>query len=294
MGLAIRCLTRVVARSWTGRATAFLTCTVPTTVSSASRTGNRECPVLRASSITCRARSPSSSESVRTRGVMISPAVRVPNSTERSIAPRCPRSRVPTDAEREMSEASSVELRAERSSSWGSSPRRRTTALAEPLSSRMGIRMAAVNARMNRCVARAVCMGLAMARFLGTSSPKIMVRNVPSASPIAVATGRTAPSGTPADSSGPRIRCETAGSARNPMARLVTVMPTWAPDSCVESDRRALCTPCAAWSPASAARSTWARSTVTNANSAATKTPQAAINSSARARRSRSVTAGSV
>ena len=103
---------------------------------------------------------------------------------------------------------------------------------------------------MKRWVARAVCMGLAMARFLGTSSPKIIVRNVPSARPIAVATGRTAPSGTPADSSGPRIRCETAGSARKPMARLVTVIPTWAPESCVDSERSALCTPWAAWSPA--------------------------------------------
>ena len=45
IGLAIRCLTRVVARSCTGSATAFLTCTVPTTVSSASSTGKREWPV---------------------------------------------------------------------------------------------------------------------------------------------------------------------------------------------------------------------------------------------------------
>ena len=294
MGLAIRCLTRVVGRSWTGRATAFLTCTVPTTVSSASSTGNRECPVERASSITCRARSPSSSESVRTRGVMISPAVRVPNSTERSISSAVSASSVPTDAEREINEASSVELRAERSSSCGSSPSLRMKAFAEPFRSRMGTRMAAVKPRMKRWVARAVCMGLAMARFLGTSSPKIIVRNVPSSRPIAVATGRTAPSGTPADSRGPRIRCDTAGSARNPIARLVTVMPTCAPDSCVERVRRALCTPCAAWSPASASRSIWARSTVTNANSAATNTPQAAMSSSARARSSRSVTAGSV
>jgi hypothetical protein len=225
---------------------------------------------------------------------MISPAVRVPNSTERSISSAVSGSSVPTEAEREMREASSVELRADRSSSCGSRPSLRTAALAEPLRNRIGTRLTAVKPRMNRWVARAVCIGLAMARFFGTSSPKIIVRKVPSVRPIAVATGRTAPSGIPADSSGPRIRCETAGSARNPMARLVTVMPTWAPDSWVESDRRALCTPCAAWSPAWASRSTWERSTVTNANSAATKTPQAAISSSARARSSRSVTARSV
>ena len=71
---------------------------------------------------------------MRTRGVMISPAVRVPNSTDRSISSAVSTSRVPRSAERWMSEASSVELRAERSSSCGSMPRRRTNALAEPLS----------------------------------------------------------------------------------------------------------------------------------------------------------------
>ena len=59
---------------------------------------------------------------MRTRGVMISPAVREPNSTDRSISSAVSGSRVPTDAERAISEASSVELRAERSSSCGSMP----------------------------------------------------------------------------------------------------------------------------------------------------------------------------
>ena len=116
---------------------------------------------------------------------MISPAVRVPNSTDRSISSAVSASRVPTDADREMSETSSIELRADRSSSCGSSPRRRTTALAEPLSTRIGSRVAAVNARMTRWVARAVCIGLAMARFFGTSSPKIIVRKVPMSEPDA-------------------------------------------------------------------------------------------------------------
>lgn len=39
------------------------------------------------------------------------------------------------------------------------------------------------------------------------------------------------------------------------------MIPTWAPDSCVESDRRAANTPCAPASPDSAARSTVPRST---------------------------------
>ena len=42
IGLAMMCLTLVVARSGTGSATACLTWTVPTTLSSASSTGNRE------------------------------------------------------------------------------------------------------------------------------------------------------------------------------------------------------------------------------------------------------------
>ncbi len=120
---------------------------------------------------------------MRTRGVMISPAEREPNSTDFSISSAVSGSRVPTDAERAISEASSVELRAERSSSCGSIPRRRTTALAEPLSTRMGPRITAVKPRMNRWVAFAVTIGLASARFLGTSSPKIMVAKVPNEQP---------------------------------------------------------------------------------------------------------------
>ena len=85
-------------------------------------------------------------------------------------------------------------------------------------------------------MALAVTIGLASARFLGTSSPKIMVTTVPNSSPIAAAIGVTAPCGTPSRSSGPSMRSETAGSARKPMARLVTVIPTWAPESWVESD----------------------------------------------------------
>src|SRR6478735_9046437 len=67
------------------------------------------------------------------------------------------------------------------------------------------------------------------------------------------------------------------------MARLVIVMPTWAPDSWVDRERSAFCRPWAPLSPAWAAWSTWPRSTVTKENSAATNTPQARISSSAAA-----------
>ena len=69
------------------------------------------------------------------------------------------------------------------------------------------------------------------------------------------------------------------------MARLVTVMPTWAPESWVDSDRSAASTPLAPASPSAASCSTRDRSTVTNANSAATKTPQAAMSTSETASR---------
>ncbi len=203
-----------MARSCIGRATACLTCTVPTTFSSASRTGKRECPVSRVSSITAVARSLTSRLLLRTRGVMISPAVRVPNSTERSISSAVSTSSVPRLAERWISDASSVELRAERSSSCGSMPRRRTNALAEPFSTLIGPRAIAVNARWKRWVARATSIGFASARFLGTSSPKIIVRKVPRARPMPTAIGVIAFSGTPSASSGPSMRSEIAGSAR--------------------------------------------------------------------------------
>ena len=130
-------------------------------------------------------------------------------------------------------------------------------------------------------MAFAVTIGLASARFLGTSSPKIMVAKVPKSSPVAAAIGVTHPDGTPSRSSGPSMRSETEGSARKPIARLVTVIPTWAPDSWVERLRSARWSPCAPESPAAASCSTWARSTVTKENSAATKTPHAATSASA-------------
>src|SRR3954466_9017157 len=66
-------------------------------------------------------------------------------------------------------------------------------------------------------------------------------------------------------------------------------MPTCAPDSWVESERSACWSPRAPLSPAAAACATLLRSTVTNENSAATNTPQAAIRSSAASSSSQAV-----
>jgi hypothetical protein len=175
IGLTMRCLTRVVAARGTGSATACLTCTVPTTSSSSSSTGNREWPVW-PGQLDDRERTVGGLEAVHPHpGVMISPAVREPNSTERSISSAVSASRVPWSAERWISEASSAELRAERSSSCGSMPSRRTTALAEPLSSRIGRRIDRGEAALEALRGARVSSGLASARFLGTSSPKIIV-----------------------------------------------------------------------------------------------------------------------
>ena len=72
-----------------------------------------------------------------------------------------------------------------------------------------------MNVRWNSWVARAVSIGRAMARFFGTSSPKIMVRNVLRVRAIVdrdrvdQAVGHARPT-----SSGPSISSAIAGSAR--------------------------------------------------------------------------------
>ena len=147
--------------------------------------------------------------------------------------------------------------------------------MAEPLSSLIGQVIDVVKPRMSACVRRAIGKGSAIASFLGTSSPKIIVAMVARVRPRATETPGTALSGRPVAVSGVSRSVAIAGSARKPMTRLVSVTPTWAPESCVDSDLRALRTPWACLSPASAAFSTAARSTATKEYSAAPKTPQA-------------------
>ncbi len=114
-----------------------------------------------------------------------------------------------------------------------------------------------------------------MPSFFGTSSPKIIVAIVASTRPSVTEMLGTAPSGTPTAVSGPSISDAIAGSARNPMIRLVRVTPIWAPESWVDRDLSARRTPSACRSPSPAAFSTAARSTATRAYSAAPKTPHA-------------------
>ena len=85
-----------------------------------------------------------------------------------------PSSRVPCWALVRTSELSSRGERAERSSSAGSTPSRRTIALAEAFSPVISQRNAPANPACSQTTARAVRSGPAMARFFGTSSPNTM------------------------------------------------------------------------------------------------------------------------
>ena len=201
-------------------------------------TGKRERPLCRAWRTTVVHGSAASTATIRTRGVMISPAVRSENATERCMSAAVAVSRVPWLAERPTSDTSSSGVRAERSSSCGSTPSRRTSALAEPLSSVIGPAIAAVKNRIGAWVARAVPSGRAIARFFGTSSPKTIVTRVASTMPSATAMPGTDDDGRPAEVRAGSMSEAMAGSARKPIARLVSVIPTWAPDSCVESERQ--------------------------------------------------------
>ena len=126
--------------------------------------------------------------------------------------------------------------RALASSSVGSTPRSRTVALAEPFSMRMMCAVVAVNPRWKPATVRAVARGRAIARFLGTSSPTTIVTAVAISRPRASEIPDTAESGTPSAASGATRREAMAGSARKPMARFVTVIPSCAPESWVDRE----------------------------------------------------------
>ncbi len=212
------------------------------------------------------------------RRVATSEARSSPNARLRVSSWAVVASSVPWLLDRRTSDVSSSGERAEASSSWGSTPNiRRRTASAQPLSRRITGAVDRVNPRWNPDTARAVRSGCDSAMFLGTSSPNTMVSAVASTSARVRETDRAAASPRPTAPSGPRSRAAIEGSATNPTARLVTVMPSWAPDSWVDSVRRAARTPAEPWSPSATWRSTVARSTVTRENSNATNAAHAAI-----------------
>jgi hypothetical protein len=179
----------------------------------------------------------------------------------------------PSIAERRTRKPSSSALRAPESSSLGSMPTRRISALAVLLNSRITGLNTAVNAACIGTTNLAVASGTARAKFLGTSSPITMENRVASAMPITVPNTGTIPSATPRPSSGPRSSELMAGSKVYPVSSVVRVMPSWALERCVEVIRSALMVGPRRFSPRSRRASSSLRSRVTRANSAATKTP---------------------
>lgn len=192
-------------------------------------------------------------------------------------------SRAPASAECRASETSSVGVRAEASSSVGSTPSIRTRRFAARLSSSMTGRKTRENARCGPATTRATASGWETAQFLGTSSPITICTAEASIMPITTATPGAAPCGMPSVRTGAESRWPSAGSASMPTTSEVMVMPSWVPESWKESLRRAATTLRARRSPAAAARSAAGRSTVTRPNSAATKNPLARMRTRAAA-----------
>ncbi len=160
-------------------------------------------------------------------------------------------------------------------------PSARTSRSALPFRKVISGRQTVEKARWGATTARATWSGREMAQFFGTSSPMTICSTVASTMPTATATPVAAEDGTPTARATGESRTESAGSASMPTTSEVTVMPSCAPESWKESCRSARPTFAAFRSPAAAARWTAPRSTVTKANSAATKRPLARMSSTA-------------
>lgn len=102
----------------------------------------------------------------------------------------------------------------------------RRTPLALPLSTTTAGLKTVVNATWNGMTSFAVASGRARAKFLGTSSPRIIDSTVATSIATIVAIGPTAASGMlHATRVGPR-RLESAGSIVYPVSSVVRVMPS--------------------------------------------------------------------
>lgn len=213
----------------------------------------------------------------RTRGVITFSAVRPPREMVRTKRSAVSCSRAPARAEWRASETSSVGVRAEASSSAGSTPSARTRRFAAALRASITGRNTAEKARCGPATKRATSSGRDTAQFFGTSSPMTIWTAEARIMPITTATAGAAPPGTPTEVRGPENRSARAGSASMPTTSEVIVMPSWVPDSWKDSLRSASTTLRALRSPSAAARSAAGRSTVTRPNSAATKKPFARI-----------------
>ncbi len=96
-----------------------------------------------------------------------------------------------------------------------------------------------MNPRWNPTTARPTFSGSAMAQFLGTSSPNTICTAVASTNAAVKATTDAVSSGRPTASIGTCRSAAIEGSAMKPTTRLVMVMPSCAPDNCVDMVRSA-------------------------------------------------------
>ena len=161
-------------------------------------------------------------------------------------------SRVPSSAECSTRAASSDAERAEEISSCGSIPMRASTQFAVPPSTQMMGRATTVKAIWKGTTRAAVLIGWANARFLGTSSPKSMEKTLTKAAATKAATPVASPHARPALPSRPASRSARALCVVYPSRIVVSVMPTWAPESWVDKERVARKTEAAPRSPSSA------------------------------------------
>src|SRR6266536_6179018 len=262
-----------VGRRAGGTPSPSIAVTTPVTRSTVdSYTGNRLNPVSRAVASSSATVAVAGSATMSTRGVIASAARLSPNRMVRCNSFAVSSGSAPARAEIAASSPNSSGDRALASSSCGSTPKRRTTMLAVPLSARISQPKSLANILVGPAVRRATGIGRASAAFFGTSSPKSIEIRVAMAS----ASAPSSPSRWPVSGTSSRAR---AGSARYPVSNAAMVMPSWAAESWKESCRNDLRTVRAARSPAWACVSMAARSTVTSENSAATKNALAAVSS---------------
>ncbi len=140
--------------------------------------GKRENPDMAAAVTRSATVSSVCSATILDRGVINSSALRLPNCSDRRTRAAVAASSEPLRADERTSDNSSCGDRADRSSSAGSTPSRRTIQFAAPLVSRIAGVSSSENNSWALTTARAVASGRATARYLGTSSPNTIDTDV--------------------------------------------------------------------------------------------------------------------
>ena len=156
---------------------------------------------------------------------MTSAAVFEPNASERSISPAVSEPNAPSAPARRTTDANSSGVRAERSSSTGSTPTRRSSWFAEPFSTATSGRVSFVNTTSGMITHTTLSTGRDKAMFFGTSSPNTICTAVANSNAAASAATSVTSASSPSSWSGPRSNVAIDGSATKPIAKLVTVIP---------------------------------------------------------------------